>query len=88
MSFYLNIECSKDIDYLEINFSDGTSTVQTAQTNKTVQNNQSKKSKRKHDIPLDLEQDYEVPQEIVEKPEIPEPKRQAKVANELQNFDI
>ena len=41
MSFKLLIECSKDIDELHINFSDGTSTVvnkaQTSQTTQTVQ---------------------------------------------------
>lgn len=98
MSFRLLIECSKDIDELRINFSDGTSSVVEKQkeTNEPKIPKESKekkeikepKERKKLDTYLDTEEDYEIAQEVVTKPEIADLQRPAKVSDELQNLDI
>lgn len=101
MSFYLNIECSKDIDVLHIDFSDGSSSVVTSKSPNDKPPKQETKKRRdkdtqqptqekkvKADVPLDLDVDYDINQEVVQKPEIQEVDRPIKVAEELQNFDF
>lgn len=86
MAFKLLIECSKEINELHINFSDGTSVVKTKDdkepTNKNSENqdvcdvgNESKtpiKQRRRKEEFLDTSAEYgNISQEIVELPEIP-----------------
>ena len=95
--FKLLIECSKDIDTLSINFSDGTSVVTESKTKehketkepKTKELKETKKPERKPlDTYLDTEDDYEIQQEVIQKPFIQDVQRPAKVSDELQNLDI
>lgn len=99
MSFRLLIECSKDIDELHINFSDGTSSVvenpkqiekpKTTKESKDYKEPKEPKEPRKAlDTYLDTEEDYSTQQEIIKKPEIAELNRPAKVSDELQNLDF
>jgi hypothetical protein len=102
--FSLNIECSRDIDELHINFSDGTSSVVSSgdggsvdkkRDNKSVQTsgkskNEEKKSRqpRSGDL-LDLDTDFgSVSQEVVQKPNVDVPNRPISVDPTLQNLDI
>ncbi len=92
--FKLVIECSKDIDNLSINFSDGTSVVTESKPKelkepKEQKPKEIKKTERKAlDTYLDTEDDYELQQEVVQKPFIQEIERPAKVSDELQNLDL
>ena len=93
--FKLVIECSKDIDNLSINFSDGTSVVTESAPRepkepkiKEVKESKEPKQRKKLDTYLDTEDDYEMTQEVVEKPIIQDVQRPAKVSDELQNLDI
>jgi hypothetical protein len=99
--FKLVIECSKDIDNLSINFSDGTSVVteSTPRESKEPKIKEVKESKepreykepkerKKLDTYLDTEDDYEMTQEVVQKPIIKDVQRPANVSEELQNLDI
>jgi LAS superfamily LD-carboxypeptidase LdcB len=103
--FKLLIECSKDIDTLSINFSDGTSVVTskdvTKNTKEPAGSTEAKpkeilksrepkelKERKKLDTYLDTEDDYQIEQEVVKKPEIAELQRPAKVSDELQNLDL
>ena len=90
--FKLNIESSRDIDELHINFSDGTSTIipKKRQVSKSVDSEVKEKSNpgRKDQV-LDTSVDYgPVSQEIVSLPEIETSDRSVSVAPELQNLDI
>jgi hypothetical protein len=97
--FKLNIECTKDIDELHINFADGTSCIASGKSDKTPDKPTTKKStteksskpkptKSKDDL-LDLDTDFGgVSQDIVKPPEIKSHDREVKVAEELQNFDF
>jgi hypothetical protein len=92
--FKLVIECSKDIDNLSINFTDGTSVVTESKPKETKEAKvkeikESKKPERKPlDSYLDTEDDYEIQQEVVQKPFIQDVQRPAKVSEELQNLDL
>ena len=102
--FKLLIECSKDIDELHINFSDGTSTVVEKPDKKNQKGSEpaepvdSKKSekvikdnkepRKKLDSYLDTDVDYSISQETIEKPSIPDIERPPKVSDELQNFNF
>ena len=96
--FRLNIECSRDIDELHINFSDGTSVITTKpekikQEKEILQTNEKspahQKVNRKQEKFLDTDNDLsEVSQETVKLPDITIPDRPVKVATELQNLDI
>lgn len=102
--FKLLIECTKDIEKLHIDFSDGTSVVQDAQPKspKTPKKNnpgENKKEKpqdtRKFPNDVLLDDDYynvneahESQRDAVQKPTIEERKQPPKVADELQNLDI
>ena len=102
MSFRLLVECSKDIDELHINFSDGTSSVvQKEPERKKSESRESsdvptkpsepkipKEPRKKLETYLDTETDFSVEQEAVQKPIIQEVQRPAKVSEELQNLDI
>lgn len=91
MGFELHITCSKDIDELYINFSDGTSTIV---ENKRKENKNDVKSKiysKKPSRDVLLETDFEnesINHEVIKPPEIPIEERPVKIANELQNLDI
>jgi hypothetical protein len=99
MGFFLNIECSKDIDELHINFSDGSSSVVESKPKPEQAKPQKKNGKPAEPVKkkvqsneplLDLES-YDLPaeqKEIIEKPIISETKRNINVAKELQNLDI
>lgn len=88
--FKLLIECTKDIDTLQINFSDGTSVVTSKDDNqekshkstKSIKNNETKKDY------LNTDEDFSVKQEIIQKPDIPDINRPPKVSDELQNLDF
>lgn len=101
--FKLNIECTKDISELHINFTDGTTAV--VENTPKINAPSPKKSPRpraKSEVDLDevknydprfKDYDYEDPVPVVSKervklPEIPDIKRDVKVAEELQNLDF
>ena len=101
MAFKLLIECSKDIDTLHINFSDGTSVVtsnedkpEKVKEHKEHKDSKEEKSttekpKRKHlEQYLNTDEDFTVNQEIIEKPKIEDLVRPPKVTDELQNLDF
>lgn len=99
MSFTLNIECSRDIEKLSIDFTDGTSTVthtqpkSTSKKKKVSQPDESVKIKpakiNRRDQLLNLDEDYsDVSDEVVELPNIDLGERSVSVADELQNFDF
>ena len=86
--FELHITCTKDIEKLSIDFSDGTSVVQ----EKTEKPEKSKKvSKEKEDFKEEDLSKYQskksVSQEIVEKPKIPE-RTETKVDDILQELEF
>ena len=102
--FKLLIECSKDIDELHINFSDGTSTAVEKSDKKNQKESEpaepvdskknekvikdNKEPRKKLDSYLDTDVDYSISQEVVEKPSIPDVERPPKVSDELQNFNF
>ena len=96
MSFELHITCSRDIDELHINFSDGTSSVVenpdkpkvSKELEKVKEPKELKEPRKSLDTYLDTEEDYSAQQEIIKKPEIAELNRPAKVSDELQNLDF
>ena len=93
--FKLLIECSKDIQFLQINFSDGTSVV----TSKEPKENREPKEPKEPILPkapkrknleeyLDTDTDFSINQEVIEKPVIQDLIRPPKVTDELQNLDF
>ena len=89
--FELHITCTKDIEKLSIDFSDGTSVVQ-EKTEKLEKSEKSKKvSKEKEDFKEEDLSKYQskrsVSQEIVEKPKIPE-RTETKVDDILQELEF
>ncbi len=100
--FELHITCTKDIDHLAINFSDGTSVVTESKQKseqekskdaskekpKEHQEKKLKEPRKKLDTYLDTEEDYAVYDEIIEKPIIQEVQRPVNISDELQNLDI
>ena len=103
MAFKLLIECSKDIDKLSIDFSDGTSVIQESPDKPEIEKHQDieprKRSSPNPDKPkmqnnqdslLDLGayDDVPVQTDVVQKPVIENRDRDVKVAEELQNLDI
>lgn len=92
--FELHITCTKDIEKLSIDFSDGTSVVQekTEKLEKPEKPEKSKKvSKEKEDFKEEDLSKYQskrsVSQEIVEKPKIPE-RTETKVDDILQELEF
>ncbi len=101
MAFKLLIECSKDIQFLQINFSDGTSVVTSKDSKeekveKTQKENREIKDTKEPILPkrknleeyLDTDTDFSINQEVIEKPVIQELIRPPKVTDELQNLDF
>jgi len=93
--FELHITCSKDIDELSINFTDGT--VKTVKSSKQTpkqtpkpraKNTSTKTNKQPSDDFLNTDDCVEITPEIVALPKINNISRSAKVAPELQNLDI
>lgn len=98
MAFKLLIECSKDIDELHINFSDGTSSVVSKEPkeNKTEKIQKENKESKEPILPkrknleeyLDTDTDFSINQEVIEKPVIQDLIRPPKITDELQNLDF
>jgi len=98
MSFRLLIECSKDLDSLKINFSDGTSVVQTVKeesTEQSILHSRIENEERPKTQPmtgggfLDTDADFgTISSDVIEKPDVTQPNREISVASELQNLDI
>ena len=93
--FKLLIECSKDIQFLQINFSDGTSVV-TSKEPKEPKENKTERIQKEPILPkrknleeyLDTDTDFSINQEVIEKPVIQDLIRPPKVTDELQNLDF
>jgi len=85
--FELTIKCSKDIDELHINFSDGTSSVVSSKSEKTERSTRPK-SVKKSDVALNLDEDYTVSEEVVEKPQIDIGERGVNVSKDMMNLEI
>lgn len=92
MAFKLLIECSKDIQFLQINFSDGTSSVVSKEPKENREPKEPilpKAPKRKNlEEYLDTDTDFSINQEVIEKPVIQDLIRPPKVTDELQNLDF
>ena len=89
MAFKLLIECSKDIQFLQINFSDGTSVVTSKEPKENREPILPKAPKRKNlEEYLDTDTDFSINQEVIEKPVIQDLIRPPKVTDELQNLDF
>ena len=101
MAFKLLIECSKDIQFLQINFSDGTSVVTSKEpkenkTERIQKENREIKEPKEPILPkrknleeyLDTDTDFSINQEVIEKPVIQDLIRPPKVTDELQNLDF
>ena len=93
--FKLLIECSKDIQFLQINFSDGTSVVtskedkpEKVKEEKLLQDQSKEPKRKKLEQYLDTDEDFTVNSEIIEKPKIEDLVRPPKVTDELQNLDF
>lgn len=97
--FKLNIECTKDIHELHINFADGTSVVTSprdnsvASTSRVPREPKPEKQERsapvRHEKMLDTDADFGgVSQDVVKPPNIQVQERPVKVATELQNLDF
>ena len=98
--FKLLIECSKDIQFLQINFSDGTSVVTSKEPEKNkepkLEKAKEQKENREPILPkrknleeyLDTDTDFSINQEVIEKPVIQDLIRPPKVTDELQNLDF
>lgn len=88
--FELHITCTKDIDKLEINFSDGTSVV-TSNSNKPEIQEQPVTTnipETKNQV-LDTSQDFgTIKSEVVTKPDTFVERNTPKIASELQNFEL
>lgn len=83
MGFKLLIECSKDIDELHINFSDGTSVVTHSENENRTTHRQPK------DEVLDFdEEEIGQQEEVVDRPFIPDKTDEISVADEIQNLEI
>ena len=81
--FKLSIECTKDIDSINIVFSDGKVASVVGSGPEFGGND------RREAQVIDPMVSKPVPQEVIEKPEVPDTNlRQAKVAGNLQNLDI
>ena len=98
MAFKLLIECSKDIQFLQINFSDGTSSVVSKEPKEPKENKTERIQKETKEpiLPkrknleeyLDTDTDFSINQEVIEKPVIQDLIRPPKVTDELQNLDF
>lgn len=83
--FKLVIECSKDIDEIHINFSDGTSVIK----NTNSENSEHKECSESTEKYIPIEENIsEVKHKIVKPPIIKDEHKKPKIAPELQNCDI
>lgn len=80
--FELHITCTKDIEKLSIDFSDGTSMVQTK--------SEKPHAKREPHEPRDWDSYNQKPekQEIIKPPELPDLNREPKIDEHLNNLDF
>jgi len=93
--FELSIKCSKDIDELHINFSDGTSTI-VEKTSKSSRPSRPKSQKKKDKVSEIKDEDVnwddylgEINTEIINPPNIPDiPQRDINVAKEMENAEF
>jgi hypothetical protein len=95
--FELSIKCTKDIDELHINFSDGSSVVTTKPVpdvpdvpKEPKQESRPERTSSSHQSQtLDLDAEFGgISQEVIKPPQINREEREVKVAEELQNFDF
>lgn len=96
--FELHITCTKDIDKLSIDFSDGTSIVQESKSKQDKQNNQHKESKKCTEEHIDkdiLLDDLELynnkcknKKEVIKPLELPDVERPVNVDDTLQNLEF
>lgn len=93
--FKLNIECTKDISELHINFTDGSSAVveNAPKTSEKPKPKIKSREEPENKDPRFKDFDYQEPVDVISKervklPEIPDRQRAVKVADELQNLDI
>lgn len=93
--FELHITCTKDIDKLSIDFSDGTSIVQESSPKQDKQDKESKKCVEEHvdkDILLDDLELYnnkcKNKKEVIKPLELPDIDRPVNVDNTLQNLEF
>lgn len=88
----IKIECDADIKHLSIDFGESGEKVTTLVnyggekiTTGTNKQKSAKNTKLNNDKPLNLDEDYSVSTEIVEKPVIEEVQREVSVSDEMQN---
>ena len=93
--FELHITCTKDIDKLSIDFSDGTSIIQESKPKQDKQHKESKKCAEEHidkDILLDDVELYNNKcknrKEVVKPLELPDVERPVNVDDALQNLEF
>ena len=96
--FELHITCTKDIDKLSIDFSDGTSIIQESKPKQDKQNNQRKESKKCTEEHVDkdiLLDDLELynnkcknKKEVIKPLELPDVERPVNVDDTLQNLEF
>lgn len=96
--FELHITCTKDIDKLSIDFSDGTSIIQESKPKQGKQNNQHKESKKCTEEHVDkdiLLDDLELynnkcknKKEVIKPLELPDVERPVNVDDTLQNLEF
>lgn len=96
--FELHITCTKDIDKLSIDFSDGTSIIQESKPKQVKQNNQHKESKKCTEEHVDkdiLLDDLELynnkrknKKEVIKPLELPDVERPVNVDDTLQNLEF
>jgi len=100
LKFKLLIECTKDIDELSINFTDGTSVVKESKTTKPTEPTEEEHTHVHHETPNDnltvhepdnnwFEETPDADSTKVTLPKIePAVREDVKIAQELQNLDI
>ena len=72
---------------IDINFEDSDSPITISSTTENSQNIEFP-SKPKEDIALNLDEDFNISEEVVEKPEIPDIDRDVKVSDEMINAEF
>lgn len=87
--FELHITCTKDIEKLSIDFSDGSSVIQEKPKQEKPKIEKSEKSEKhsKDDVDWSKYNQRKVSQEVVQKPEIPD-RTEAKVDDILQGLEF
>jgi len=96
MNFELHITCTKDIDEIHINFSDGTSVIKSKEEknnavcdNSNLTSTISDQKNNSRETFLDTEADFDTSsKEVVKPPVIERSERPVNVAAELQDLDL